>query len=73
MTIAEQLRKEGEQRGERKVLIETVTILLEKKFKYNLPNNILKKIAVADIEKLLKIRDNIFDIQNLDEVKQILE
>ncbi|MFW6282397.1 MAG: hypothetical protein ACOC1O_06415 [bacterium] len=30
MTVAEELRKEGEQRGERKVLIETVTIQLEK-------------------------------------------
>ena len=77
MTVAEELRKEGEQRGiekgERKVLIETVTTLLEKKFNLELPNNILKKIAITDTEKLIKIRDNIFDIENLDEVRQILD
>jgi predicted transposase/invertase (TIGR01784 family) len=77
MTVAEELRKEGEQRGiekgERKILIETVTIQLEKKFNLELPNNILKKIAIADREKLIKIRDNIFDIESLDEVSQVLD
>ena len=53
-------------------LIDTVKVLLEKKFKFDLSAKMEKCIETADIQDLAKIRNNIFEIESLDEVKEIL-
>lgn len=69
MTLGEKLRKEGKKEN----LQETITIQLSKKLNINhLPDIISNDINSADIKKLEKIRDNIFEINSLDEVKKYL-
>mgnify|MGYP006284743457 CR=1 FL=1 len=69
MTLGEKLRKEGKKEN----LRETITIQLSKKLNINpLPDNISNDINSANIKKLEKIRDNIFEINSLDEVKKYL-
>ena len=65
-------KKEGIKEGKKEELIETVKIQLEKKFNTELSANIKEGIKTADIDSLAKIRDNIFDIGSLEEVKKIL-
>ncbi|MEJ6952284.1 hypothetical protein [Natronospora cellulosivora (SeqCode)] len=80
MTVADELRKEGEKEGIRKGiekgiekdLKDTVAILLAKKFKLDLPQEMQEKIKNAKKEDLLAIRNNIFEIENLEEVKKII-
>ena len=64
MTFTQEAKKEE--------LIETLKIQLEKKFKTNLSSKMEKSIETANIQDLAKIRDNIFEIDSLDEVKEIL-
>jgi len=73
MSLGEKLRKEGKKEGKLENLRETISIQLINKLNLNkLPDNINKKINSASIEKLEKIRDNIFEIDSLDEVKKYL-
>ena len=77
MSLGEKLRnegkKEGIKEGKKVELKETISIQLSKKLDLNkLPDNLLKKINSADIHKLENIRDNIFEINSLDEVKKYL-
>ena len=69
MTIADELREEGK----KEELANTVCVLLEQKFKDNLSENIKNKIKQADIDTLIEIRNNIFEINKLDRVKKILK
>ena len=89
MNIAEQLVKEGEQKGlekglekgmekgiekgMEKVLIDTVRVLIKKKFNIEFHQDIEKKIETAKRKSLIEIRDNIFEINSLEEVEQILK
>ena len=81
MSLGEKLRKEGRKEGrieglkEGKLenLRETISIQLTKKLNINkMPDQISQKINSANIEELEKIRDNIFEIDSLDEVKKYL-
>ena len=73
MSLGEKLRKEGKKEGKLENLRETISIQLINKLNLNkLPDNINKKINSASIEKLEKIRDNIFEIDSLDEIKKYL-
>jgi len=85
MTIAEQLVKEGEQKGlekglekgmekgMEKELMDTVRVLIKKKFNTELRQDIEKRIETANKRSLIEIRDNIFEINSLEEVEQILK
>ncbi len=77
MTIAEKLKKEGMKEGmkegKREELIETVVTLLENKFNQKLSDELIKTIKNADTEDLVTIRNNIFDIESIDEVKKIIK
>ena len=81
MTIAEQLVKEGEQKGlekglekgMEKELMDTVRVLIKKKFNIELHQDIEDKIETANKRSLIEIRDNIFEINSLEEVEQILK
>ena len=64
--------QEAMKKGKKEVLIDTDKIQLEKKFKTDLSAKMEKGIESADIQDLAKIRDNIFDIESLDEIKEIL-
>ena len=64
--------QEAMKKGKKEVLIDTAKIQLEKKFKTDLSAKMEKGIEAADIQDLAKIRDNIFEIESLDEVKEIL-
>ena len=64
MTFTQEVKKEE--------LIDTVKIQLEKKFKIDLSAKMKKGIEAADIQDLAKIRNDIFEIKSLDEVKEIL-
>ena len=68
MTFTQEAKKEGK----KEELIATLKILLQKKFKTNWSTSMEKSIEIADIQDLAKIRDNIFEIDSLDEVKEIL-
>ena len=68
MTFTQEAKKEGKIEE----LINTVKIQLKKKFKIDLSAKMEKGIEAANIQDLTKIRDNIFDIESLDEVKEIL-
>ena len=69
MSLGEKLRKEGKLEN----LRETISIQLTKKLNINkMPDQISQKINSANIEELEKIRDNIFEINSLDEVKKYL-
>ena len=77
MSLGEKLRKEGKLEGKKEGklenLRETISIIISNKFNLNkLPDNISKKINSADIKQLEKIRDNIFEIDSLEEVKKYL-
>ena len=60
------------QEAKKEVLIDTAKVLLQKKFKIDLSAQMEKSIESADIQDLAKIRDNIFEIESLDEIKEIL-
>lgn len=64
--------QEAMKKGKKEELIDTVKIQLKKKFKIDLSAKMEKGIETADIQDLAKIRDNIFEIESLDEVKEIL-
>jgi hypothetical protein len=54
-------------------LLNTVIILLKKKFKKDrLPDEIISKMKSANMSKLEKIRDDIFDIDLLDDIVNYL-
>ncbi|MFW5988241.1 MAG: hypothetical protein ACOCQA_02245 [bacterium] len=76
MTVAEKIRekgkREGIQEGKKEELINTLKIQLEKKFKKELPEDVKKGIDNADRNKLDKIRDKIFEIKSIDEVRDIV-
>ena len=81
MTLAEKLleegreegREEGKEEGKKEEWMDTINIQLEKKFNKKIPEDIKEKIKKSDKKQLVKIRDNIFDIENLDEVRLIIE
>ena len=64
--------QEAMEKGKKEVLIDTAKVLLEKKFKIDLSAQMEKDIETADIQDLAKIRDNIFEIESLDEIIEIL-
>jgi hypothetical protein len=69
MTLGEKFRKEGKKAE----LKETIAILLSKKMNINkLPNKIFNDIESANFEELKNLRDNIFEINSLNEVKKYL-
>ncbi|MEJ6950181.1 hypothetical protein [Natronospora cellulosivora (SeqCode)] len=68
MTIAENLREEGK----KEELIETIIVLLENKFRVSLTSEIKKYIEDSERKKLTKIREDIFDIESLNEAIDIL-
>ncbi|MGV8165579.1 MAG: Rpn family recombination-promoting nuclease/putative transposase [Alkaliphilus sp.] len=77
MTIAQRLRDEGIEKGiekgKREELFETVTVQLNKRFKTKvLPVALSKKIASLNSEQLRKIRDDIFEIETLEDIKKYL-
>ena len=68
-STAERLRKEGREEE----LVETLQSQLEQKFPSELPEELKEMMENADREDLIKIRDNIFDVESLEEVREILE
>jgi predicted transposase/invertase (TIGR01784 family) len=77
MTLAERLREEGKKEGkiegQREELMDTIYIQLNKKLKLNtLPDELSGRIKLLEIEQLRRIRDNIFDITSLDDIKKYL-
>lgn len=77
MTLAEKLREEGKlegrKEGRKKELEETIIVQLCKKFNLRIiPENIKNKIETAELEQLKRIRDNIFEIESLEEVEGYL-
>ncbi|MEJ6950192.1 hypothetical protein [Natronospora cellulosivora (SeqCode)] len=68
MTIAEKFREEGK----KEELIKTIIVLLENKFRVSLTSEVKKYIEDSDRKKLAKIRDDIFDIESLNEAISIL-
>lgn len=75
MTMADKLRQEGRQQGRlegiRDELIDTVAILLSKKLKLS-NGNLDGRLKELDIEKLRKIRDNIFEISLLEDLDKYI-
>jgi len=61
------------ERGRKEELIETLINQLEKKFDAHLDKDFRKKLENASMKSLKKIRDKIFDIENMNEVKEIIE
>ena len=60
-------------KGREEELIATVLLQVAKKFKINiLPDKITQKIKSARIEQLSKIREDIFEIESLDDVMKYL-
>ena len=53
--------------------METLQSLLEQRFTEELSEELKEMMEKADREVLIKIRDNIFDIESLEEVREILE
>lgn len=73
VTIAQRLRKEGREEGREEELKKTVMLQLAKKFKTHiLPEGITQKIKLANMEQLGRIRENIFEIEKLDDVTKYL-
>jgi hypothetical protein len=73
MTLGERLRKEGREEGKIENLQETIFIQLSEKLGLKeIPENINIAIKSADLEDLEKVRNNIFEINSLDEVKEYL-
>ena len=84
MTVAEELRQEGRQEGKEEgreegrqegreeELVETLKTLLEKKFNRVLPQDIKQKLNTVSRKRLVKIRDNFFEIDSLKDVKKLL-
>ena len=64
--------QEAMKKGKKEVLIDTAKILIKKKFKIDSSAKMKKGIEAADIQDLAKIRNDIFEIKSLDEVKEIL-
>ena len=84
-STADKLRKEGRKKGRReglevgrqegkeKQLQETLKTLLEKKFSHELSEDFFNLMEAAEREKLLDLRDEMFNIESLEEAKKILE
>ena len=72
-STAERLRKEGREEGKKEELVETLQSQLEQKFSSELSGDLKEMMANADREDLIKIRDRIFDVESLEEVKEILQ
>jgi len=64
MTVAERM--------ERETLRETLIVLLEKKFSFALPEDLKKQMDTATKDQLIEIRDEIFEIEDLEDVRDIL-
>ena len=63
-----------EEKGAGKELVDTLIVLLKKKFKVDIiPNEIESKIRKAKMEQLRQTREDIFDITSLDEVLEYFE
>ena len=67
-TIADEL----EEKGRRDELIVTVNKLLELKFE-DLPSSIKDDIENSNKEQLEAIRDNIFEIETIEDVEELLD
>ena len=65
MTVADQLRHEG--------AASTLERLLENKFSRNLPEELKNRLYKAEQNKLNNIIDNIFEIEDLETVQDILD
>jgi len=70
-------RKEGEEigakRGDKLRLVETILVLVKKKCKLDmLPEGFIKKVNEAEILQLENLRDNIFEINTVEEAEKIL-
>ena len=65
MTVADQLRHEG--------AASNLERLLENKFSRNLPKEIKNKLYKADQKKLNEITDNIFEIEDLETINEMLD
>ncbi len=72
VTNIEMAAEKGRKEGKREELIETVVVQLENKFNLKLSDELIKTIKNSDTEDLITIRNNIFDIESIDEVKKIL-
>jgi predicted transposase YdaD len=80
MTVADRLKKEGEIKGQikgerkdKRIKKYTISVLLNKKLKLNESSNELSgKIDSLDLEQLRRIRDNIFDIASLEDIKKYI-
>ena len=66
--------EKGIEKGREEELLETVTIQLKKKFKMGiLPSKISMKLQEAPMTQLKGIRDNIFDIEILEDILTYLK
>lgn len=76
MSLAERFReeglKEGMEKGMGKTLSRTAVKLLTKKFG-NIPADLKEKIIKLDSLTLEIIVDNIFDYENLDDIKKYID
>ncbi|SDM53402.1 hypothetical protein SAMN04488692_1531, partial [Halarsenatibacter silvermanii] len=76
-STAERLRKEGREEGRKEGrkegMAKTFTSQLKKKFSGELPEDIKQSMEKADKEDLIKIRDNIFNIEDIDDVRELLK
>ena len=63
----------GVKRGDKSRLVETILVLVQKKCKLNmLPEKFIKKVNEAEILQLENLRDNIFEINTVEEAEKIL-
>jgi len=67
-TAAEEWFEEGEAKGEIRSLRTTLQQLLQKKFR-QLPDDVLQRIAAADLDRLQAAVLQVLDIQSLDELQ----
>ena len=76
-STAERLRKEGKKKGRKEgrkeELVETLQSLLGQRFTEEQPEELKEMIENADRKDLIKIRDKIFDIESLEEVRELLK
>ena len=72
-TTGEKLMRKGKMEGKKEELINTLTVQLQKKLQMDLPVDVKDEMKRADKRILEEIRDRIFDIESMDEVRDILK
>ena len=68
MSLYDTIQEEGKDQGIKLTLLE----LLKIKFSEPIPEEIKEKIEEADRDTLSKLRDKIFEIESLDDVRELL-